>query len=127
MTCPKCESTIRKLKGWNCFEETLVVDVMTEYKLSKTNSSFKKEPNLVCGNLELWGWVVYEGINIHTIEYPPRKIEVMNLVHEEKWKGLQYLTGKQNRKYFDIGGVVDTKTSQKTNMLRKLFSCIQKN
>ena len=126
ITCPKCESTIRKIKGWNCYEEALVVDVMTEYKLSKTNSSFKKEPNLVCGNLELWGWAVYEGINIHTIEFLPLKTEVMNLVHEErKWKGLQYLTGKQNRKYFDIGGLIDTKTSQKTNMLKKLFSCIQ--
>lgn len=127
MTCAKCDDTIRKIKGWNCFEEALVVDVMTEYKLSKKSSAFRHEPNLVCGNLELWGWAVYEGINIHTIEYLPLKTEVMNIVHEErKWKGLQYLTGKQNRKYFDIGGLVDNKTSQNTNLLRQLFSSIQK-
>ena len=134
--CTICDPTIDSMKTWNYHEQAIIVDILSEHRNKKNNNCKynKHSPGLVCGDIEEYGWAVYEGINFNHFDYIKLRSDMMKLIHDNSWKqkwiGLQNsCTKTNNRKMLDIGSLenVSSKSSTKEDLstIQNIFTNIE--
>lgn len=135
--CDICDPTIDSMKSWNYHEEAIIVNIMSEYR-NKNNNNCKLNkhiPRLVCGDIEEYGWAVYEGINVNDFDYIKLRSDMMKLIHDNSWKpkwtGLQHSCTKiNNRKMLNIGnlenGPSSSSNQEDLSTIRNIFNNIDR-
>jgi hypothetical protein len=135
--CQVCHNLTTSNMYWDGSKHAIKVDVKQEYNHAKTlkrNEEDKFRPLLVCGDMNKFGWAIYEGVNINKDDYyEVLQKECWTVLYESSfvklWKGLQMNSkGKKFRMSLNLD---DQDISDKMKMknqistLLRLFSNIE--
>ena len=116
-------STCKNIKN-----KEITIDIEQEYKATLTVAKSKRKPDLqnfqrpesyVCGDLDIHGWEVHEGVDYmnDTQTFKLLKIHLEALYYGPK-KQWNEITGNKGRSYLKLTGLIDTRGHQQFQMSR---------
>ena len=96
----KAKDELKSSSDWKEFQSKHAVNLMRPEKKSS------KLKNPLCGDLKKLGWVVYEGVNLHTLEHLPLQHNILDLYKERSVK-LKKLDDNTERCVFPVHEKID--------------------